>query len=117
MSAVVIDGAAIAEELRTRVDEELHVLRLSEVRPGLGTVLAGEDPGALAYERHVRRLAEGLEYHYVHEHLPADVEVADVLATIGKLNADPRVTGVLVLRPLPSHLPEADVNAIVFNGI
>ena len=113
MSAVVIDGAAIAEELRTRVDEELHVLRLSEVRPGLGTVLAGEDPGALAYERHVRRLAEGLEYHYVHEHLPADVEVADVLATIGKLNADPRVTGVLVLRPLPSHLPEADVNAIV----
>ena len=76
-------------------------------------MLAGEDPGALAYERHVRRLAEGLEYHYVHEHLPADVEVADVLATIGKLNADPRVTGVLVLRPLPSHLPEADVNAIV----
>jgi len=42
------------------------VLRLSEVRPGLGTVLAGEDPGALAYERHVRRLAEGLDYHYVH---------------------------------------------------
>jgi methylenetetrahydrofolate dehydrogenase (NADP+)/methenyltetrahydrofolate cyclohydrolase len=110
---VVIDGNAIAEELRTHVDEELQVLRLSEVRPGLATVLAGEEPGALAYERHVRRLAEGLDYHYVHERLPDDVEVADMLATIGKLNADPRVTGVLVLRPLPPHLPEAEINAIV----
>ena len=82
MTATVIDGTAAAEELRATVDDELHVLRLSEVRPGLGTVLAGEDPGALAYERHVHRLAEGLDYHYVHERLPADVEVADVFATI-----------------------------------
>jgi methylenetetrahydrofolate dehydrogenase (NADP+)/methenyltetrahydrofolate cyclohydrolase len=79
VTATVIDGTAAAEELRATVDDELHVLRLSEVRPGLGTVLAGEDPGALAYERHVRRLAEGLDYHYVHERLPADVEVADVV--------------------------------------
>ena len=49
MTATVIDGTAAAEELRATVDDELHVLRLSEVRPGLGTVLAGVDPGALAY--------------------------------------------------------------------
>src|SRR5439155_3126980 len=111
--AHVVDGNALAEELRQSIDDEFQVLRLSEVRPGLATVIVGEDGGARAYERHVRQLAEGLEYHYTCEELPADVEVADVLATIGKLNADPRVTGVLVLRPLPSHLPEADVNAIV----
>ena len=44
---------------------------------------------------------------------PLTVELPDVLATIGKVNADPRVTGVLVLRPLPAHLPEAVVNATV----
>ena len=61
----------------------------------------------------MRRLAEGLDYHYVSERLPSDVDLPDVLATIGKMNADPRVTGVLVLRPLPRHLPEAQINAAV----
>ncbi len=111
--ATVIDGNALAKELRASIDHELRVLRMSEVRCGLATVMVGEDAGALAYERHVRRLAEGLDYHYVSEHLPLDVELADVLATIGKLNADPRVTGILVLRPLPAHLPEAEVNGTV----
>lgn len=111
--ATIIDGNALAEALRERVDEELQVLRKSSVRPGLATVLVGDDAGALAYERHVRRLADGLDFHYVNELLPIDVELADMLATIGKLNADPRITGILVLRPLPAHLPEAEVNGIV----
>jgi methylenetetrahydrofolate dehydrogenase (NADP+)/methenyltetrahydrofolate cyclohydrolase len=113
MAATVIDGGALATELQQAIDEELRVLRLSEVEPGLATVVVGDDPGAAAYERHVRRLAEGLEYHYTCERLPIDVQAADAFATIGKLNADPRITGILVLRPLPSHLPEAEINATV----
>jgi methylenetetrahydrofolate dehydrogenase (NADP+) / methenyltetrahydrofolate cyclohydrolase len=105
VTAEVIDGNALAERLRKTIDEELRVLRMSAVTPGLATIVVGEDAGASAYERHVRRLAEGLEYHYVSERLSAGVELPDVLATIGKFNADPRVTGVLVLRPLPTHLP------------
>jgi methylenetetrahydrofolate dehydrogenase (NADP+)/methenyltetrahydrofolate cyclohydrolase len=111
--AHVIDGNELAERLRSTVDEELQVLRLSEVKPGLATIMVGQDGGAAAYERHVRRLAGGLEYHYVSEALPDDIELADMLATIGKLNADPRVTGILVLRPLPGHLPEPVINATV----
>jgi methylenetetrahydrofolate dehydrogenase (NADP+)/methenyltetrahydrofolate cyclohydrolase len=110
MGATVIDGNAVAEQLRGQIEEELRVLRLSAVRPGLATVMVGESFDAQAYEKHVRRLAEGLEYRYVSERLPADAELADVIATIGKLNADPRVTGVLVLQPLPAHISEAAVN-------
>ena len=113
MPAHVIDGNELAEKLRAEIDHELRVLRHSEVRPGLGTVMVGENAGALAYERHVRKLADGLDCHYVSERLPHDVDVADMLATIGKLNADPRVTGILVLRPLPPHLPEAVINSTV----
>jgi len=113
MAAHVIDGNRLASRLRETIDEELQVLRMSAVTPGLATIMVGEEAGASAYERHVRRLAEGLEYHYVSERLPEDVEIADVLATIGKVNADPRVTGVLVLRPLPAHLDEAVINATV----
>jgi len=113
VTAISIDGKALAARLRATIDEELQVLRMSEVDPGLATVLVGDDPAAAAYERHLRRLAEGLGYHYVCERLPGDVETADALATIGKLNADPRVTGILVLRPLPVHLDEADLDATV----
>ena len=113
MTAVRIDGRPLADRLRTSIDEELQVLRLSEIDPGLATVLVGDDPAAAAYERHVQRLAEGLGYHYVCDRLAGDVATADALATIGKLNADPRVTGILVLRPLPAHLDEADLDSTV----
>jgi methylenetetrahydrofolate dehydrogenase (NADP+) / methenyltetrahydrofolate cyclohydrolase len=109
MSAHVIDGEALAAELRERVEADFRGLVDSGVRPGLATVLVGEDYAAQAYERRVRRLAEGLVCHYTAEALPGDVEEADVLAVVGKLNADPRVSGILILRPLPPQVPEADV--------
>ncbi|HEY2966720.1 MAG TPA: tetrahydrofolate dehydrogenase/cyclohydrolase catalytic domain-containing protein, partial [Actinomycetota bacterium] len=113
MTAVVIDGNAIAEQLRQSIADELQVLRLSEVRPGLATVLIGESFDAQAYESHVKRLAESLDYRYVCERLPEDIELADVIAALGKLNADPRITGILVLHPLPPHIPEAEMNSAV----
>jgi methylenetetrahydrofolate dehydrogenase (NADP+) / methenyltetrahydrofolate cyclohydrolase len=109
MSAHVIDGEALAAELREQVEADFRELVGSGVRPGLATVLVGEDYAAQAYERRVRRLAEGLVCQYTAETLPGDVEEADVLAVVGKLNADPRVSGILILRPLPPQVPEADV--------
>ena len=93
MAGTVIDGNALAEELSDHVHEELRQLQISGARPGLATILVGDDHAAAAYERHVRRLAERLECEYANEHLPDDAELADVLAVVGKLNADPRVTG------------------------
>ena len=61
----------------------------------------------------MKRLAESLDYRYVCERLPEDIELADVIATLGKLNADPRITGILVLHPLPPHIPEAEMNSAV----
>jgi methylenetetrahydrofolate dehydrogenase (NADP+)/methenyltetrahydrofolate cyclohydrolase len=109
VTGVAIDGTAFAEELRHDVTEKLGHLRLSGIKPGLGTVLLGDDPAAVTYERHVRRLAESMDFHYVTRRLGGDVEVADVLAVIGGLNADPRITGVILLHPLPPQIREADV--------
>ena len=110
MAGTAIDGNVLAKELRARSPGAAGAADVGG-SVGLATVMVGDDPGALAYERHVRRLAEGLDYHYVNEHLPVDVELADVLATIGKLNADPRVTGILVLRPLPAAPPSRSCTA------
>ena len=111
--AHVIDGNALADELHARLAEEVRDLRSAEVRPGLATVLVGEDYPAQAYERRVRRLADELDCLYVSEQLPADVELADALATLGKLNADPRITGIIVLRPLPPQVPEVELYRVL----
>jgi methylenetetrahydrofolate dehydrogenase (NADP+)/methenyltetrahydrofolate cyclohydrolase len=106
MAATVIDGNALAEELSEHVHRELEQLKVSGSVPGLATIVVGQDDAAAAYERHVKRLAERLGCDYANEHLSADAEVADVLAVVGKLNADPRITGILVLRPLPTGISE-----------
>lgn len=105
----VIDGNASAADLGARLAGEVGALSARQLRPGLATVLVGEEYTAQAYERRVRRLAERLACHYVVETLSGGVEEADVLAVVGKLNADPRISGVLILRPLPPQITEADV--------
>ena len=107
--AHVIDGEGFADELRARLQEDMAELQGAGVRPGLATVLVGDDYAAQAYERRVRRLAEELGCHYVSEALERGIEQADALAVVGKLNADPRVSGILILRPLPEQVAEAEI--------
>jgi methylenetetrahydrofolate dehydrogenase (NADP+) / methenyltetrahydrofolate cyclohydrolase len=106
MSAVVIDGNRLAEELRAKVEARVAELAAAGVHPGLATVLVGDDYAAQAYERRVRRLAEEMGCRYASELLAPDVEEAEALAVVGKLNADPRVSGILILRPLPEQVHE-----------
>jgi methylenetetrahydrofolate dehydrogenase (NADP+) / methenyltetrahydrofolate cyclohydrolase len=87
VGATIIDGRQLAADLRTRVRGELEVARESGARPGLATILVGDDYAALAYERRLRRHAEAIGCTFVAERLPVHAELADVLATVGKLNA------------------------------
>lgn len=109
MSAVRIDGEALAAELRADLERDARELEAAGVVPGLATLLVGDDYASLAYERRVSRLATEVGCRYASERLPADAEEAEVLALVGKLNADPRVSGILVLRPLPRHVNEGHV--------
>jgi methylenetetrahydrofolate dehydrogenase (NADP+)/methenyltetrahydrofolate cyclohydrolase len=107
MNARLIDGRRYAAELRTALTAEVRDLAGQGSRPGLAAVLAGDSYPAHVYERRVRRLAEYLGIHYSRELLPGEVAEADAIAAVGKLNADPRVSGILILRPLPPQVSEA----------
>jgi methylenetetrahydrofolate dehydrogenase (NADP+)/methenyltetrahydrofolate cyclohydrolase len=107
MTARMIDGRRYAAELRTALTAEVRELAGQGSRPGLAAVLAGDSYPAHVYERRVRRLAEYLGIHYSRELLPGEVAEADAIAAVGKLNADPRVSGILILRPLPPQVSEA----------
>lgn len=109
MSAVLIDGRMYAAELSASLADEVEELAAAGVRPGLATVLVGDSYPAHAYERRVRRLAQKVGCHYVCEALPGDAAEADALAVVGKLGADPRISGVLILRPLPPQVSEASL--------
>jgi methylenetetrahydrofolate dehydrogenase (NADP+)/methenyltetrahydrofolate cyclohydrolase len=109
VTASMIDGDALATELRREVELDVRALERDGIVPGLATLLVGEEYASAAYERRVRRLADELDCRYACERLPADAEEAEVLAVVGKLNADPRVSGILVLRPLPAHVNEGHV--------
>ncbi len=109
MGAHVIEGDALAAELREEVERRVRDLVASGVRPGLATVLLGDDYAAQAYERRLRRLADELGCRYASEQLAGDVEQADALAVVGKLNADPRISGILILRPIPPQVSEPEL--------
>lgn len=106
INADVIDGRAYADDLYEQVADAVGRLSDRGVRPGLATVIIGDSYPAHAYERRVRRLSTRLNCHYHRELLPADVEEAEAVAAVGKLAADPRISGVLILRPLPPQVSE-----------
>lgn len=105
MSAELIDGRRAAQRLKGEVLDEIAALAPGRCR--LATVVVGTDYSSAAYERRLRRVCAELGADYTNHLLPADCEPADVLSVVGALNADPRVSGILVLRPLPPQIDEA----------
>ena len=109
MSAVVIDGKAIAGDVRAGVADKVAGLKARGVSPCLAVVLVGQDPASVSYVTGKRKaLAEaGMTDRSVD--LPEDTSEETLLRTIADLNADPAVHGILVQLPLPRHIDEDKV--------
>jgi methylenetetrahydrofolate dehydrogenase (NADP+)/methenyltetrahydrofolate cyclohydrolase len=108
MTAEIIDGRKIADTLKGEVAGEVGQLSTEGISCGLATVMVSHDFVSSAYQRRVARVAAELGVPYRHLDLAA-AGPEEVLARIGELNADPAVSGVLVLRPMPRHFREVDV--------
>lgn len=101
MTAQLIDGKAIAAEVRTAVARAVAAL---PGQPALGVVLVGDDPASQVYVRNKIRETETAGMRSLHRRLPASASQADVEQTIAELNADPEVDGILLQLPLPEGL-------------
>jgi methylenetetrahydrofolate dehydrogenase (NADP+)/methenyltetrahydrofolate cyclohydrolase len=110
----IIDGKAIAARLRARVAEAARGLKArTGVVPGLAAVLVGHDPASTVYVRSKARAAEEAGLVSSRHVLPASTSEAELLALVGRLNADPSEHGILVQLPLPKAIdPETIVAAI-----
>jgi methylenetetrahydrofolate dehydrogenase (NADP+) / methenyltetrahydrofolate cyclohydrolase len=114
MTAKIIDGKAIAADLRARVASEVsRVNREHGLTPGLAVVLVGNDPASEVYVRSKHRETQAAGMASFEHKLPADVSQHDLLALIAKLNRDTSVHGILVQLPLPKSIStETVISAI-----
>ncbi len=104
-ATVVVDGMALARELRAELAAEVAALVAAGHRPPcLAVVLVGDDPASLSYIRGKRRACERAGMASREHDLPAGASEADVLGVVAALNRDPEVDGILVQLPLPKPL-------------
>lgn len=104
MSAQILDGKALAAELREEVAVSSKALAAHGITPGLAVVLVGDDPASQIYVRHKERAAEQCGVEALDYRRPADISQEELLALILELNADESVHGILMQLPLPDGL-------------
>ncbi|MCO2796482.1 bifunctional methylenetetrahydrofolate dehydrogenase/methenyltetrahydrofolate cyclohydrolase FolD [Pseudomonas aeruginosa] len=105
MTAQLIDGKAIAANLRQQIAQRVTERRQQGLRvPGLAVILVGTDPASQVYVAHKRKDCEEVGFLSQAYDLPAETSQDDLLALIDRLNDDPAIDGILVQLPLPAHL-------------
>lgn len=111
MTAQLIDGKALAAQVRASLkDEAAAIVRQYHRPPGIAVVRVGDDEGSRIYVTSKEKTARELGFGSWHHHLEATTSQAALLALVHKLNADPAVDGILVQFPLPKHL---DANQVL----
>ncbi|MDR0366428.1 MAG: bifunctional methylenetetrahydrofolate dehydrogenase/methenyltetrahydrofolate cyclohydrolase [Bifidobacteriaceae bacterium] len=113
MTAQILDGRAAAAAIKQDLAARVAALAAKGLRPGLGTVLVGNDPGSEIYVAGKHRDCAEVGIASIRVDLPEDATQAAVMAELGGLNADPACTGYIVQLPLPRHLDaDAAIKAI-----
>jgi len=106
MSAVIMDGKALAEKVKSNL---LSNLSKSNKQPGLGTILVGDDPGSLAYVEGKHRDCAQIGIKSIKVNLPATANTGEIIKAVKDLNQNTECTGFIVQLPLPSGVSSEEV--------
>ncbi|MFH1283070.1 MAG: tetrahydrofolate dehydrogenase/cyclohydrolase catalytic domain-containing protein [bacterium] len=110
MPVEIIDGKKVAAEIRSEVKAEISTL---SKKPGLATVLVGEDPASEIYVKSKIKACEEVGIYSEHYQLDANIPETELLSTLKKLNEKDKINGILVQLPLPPHInSDTVINAI-----
>ena len=99
MTAMILDGAKIAGEIKAELKSRIAGRKL-----GLGTILVGDDPGSRSYVAGKHRDCADIGINSIRVDLPSSISEADLLREVDQLNSDPGCTGFIIQLPLPSHI-------------
>ncbi|WP_106768081.1 bifunctional methylenetetrahydrofolate dehydrogenase/methenyltetrahydrofolate cyclohydrolase FolD [Paenibacillus faecalis] len=113
MTANIINGKSISEDIRGNIAEEVQRLAKKGFCPGLAVVLVGEDPASQVYVRNKEKACHDLGFYSEVHRIPESSSEEEVLALVDKLNRQDNIHGILVQLPLPKDIDEkAVLNAI-----
>ncbi|WP_379161954.1 bifunctional methylenetetrahydrofolate dehydrogenase/methenyltetrahydrofolate cyclohydrolase FolD [Paenibacillus sp. sgz5001063] len=113
MTAAIISGKQVSDEIRIDIAREVALLAERGVKPGLAVVLVGEDAASQVYVRNKEKSSTELGFHSEVHRLDAATSQEDLLALVAELNRRDEIDGILVQLPLPKHIDEkAVINAI-----
>lgn len=104
MPAKIISGKEIAASIRTELKPEVQALVEQGTTPGLAVVLAGDDPASQVYVRMKGKACDEMGMHSETVRLPASTSEEELLATVDRLNDDPKIHGMIVQLPVPDHI-------------
>lgn len=115
MTAQLLDGKALAAEIRHNLQQQIQLQTAQGMRPpGLAVVLVGQDPASEIYVRNKRKACDDIGIVSKAHDLPATISAQELLAILDELNADNSIDGILVQLPLPKHIdPEMIIERIV----
>ncbi|QYK68044.1 bifunctional methylenetetrahydrofolate dehydrogenase/methenyltetrahydrofolate cyclohydrolase FolD [Paenibacillus sp. S02] len=109
MSAPIIDGKQISQDIRASIQQEVIRLKEHSFQPGLAVVLVGEDPASQVYVKNKEKACHDLGYYSEVHRLAADTSQEALLELVDKLNHQSTIHGILVQLPLPKHIHEKAV--------
>jgi methylenetetrahydrofolate dehydrogenase (NADP+)/methenyltetrahydrofolate cyclohydrolase len=109
MGATIIDGTAIAAEIRAELGERAAEATAAGMRPGLAAILVGDDPASVSYVSMKAKACAELGIFSETVHLPAETTEAQLIALVARLNADERYHAILPQLPLPPQINERNV--------
>lgn len=113
MGATILDGKALAAEMRSDLKSRVSTLSEQGVVPGLGVLLVGDDPASRSYVTAKEKACADVGIHSQEIRLPAEATRQDILDVVNGYNADKRIHGILVQLPLPDAAMEQDVIAAI----
>jgi methylenetetrahydrofolate dehydrogenase (NADP+)/methenyltetrahydrofolate cyclohydrolase len=109
MAAEIINGKQIAAQIRSELKEQVERMAAQGRRPGLAVVLVGDNPASAVYVRQKKKACHEIGIYSEEHKLPGTITQGELLALIDRLNADPKIHGILVQLPLPDGLDEEKV--------
>ena len=112
MNTIIIDGKMTAQQVRSNLQREIETIRQAGYTPGLAVVLVGEDPASQVYVNSKVKACEELGIFSQKWALPTETSQQELIELIHRLNADPRIHGILVQSPPPKHIDE---EAVILN--
>src|SRR6516165_6743505 len=110
MGAALLDGKQLAQTMQAEIAAEVKAFEQRHgFKPGLATVLVGDNPASQLYVGNKRKACARVGIDSFPHEIPKDIRQADLLNLVRKLNDDPRVHGILVQLPLPKHIEESAI--------